>query len=163
MTAANGHSYRCLQKRVRGTNISAQTLLATDYLNHFNEIVMLLEMVADIPECLDDARAWAPKSYQDHFRDSGFSDKDLAVEAYRHVPAVFLVPFESTIRAMDSLVTVSLQRIEAAAGRGDDDALRRVISGACGGLHKLIDVAGAIINGHDAKLEQNEIDRLLAG
>ncbi len=28
--------------KVRGTNISEKTLLATDYLNHFNEIVMFI-------------------------------------------------------------------------------------------------------------------------
>ena len=67
MTAVNGNEFKRYQERVRGTNISEQTLLATDYLNHFNEIVMLLEMLADIPECFEDAKAWAPKSYPDHF------------------------------------------------------------------------------------------------
>jgi hypothetical protein len=44
------------QEKVRDTNINEQTLLATDYLNHFNEIVMLLEMVPDMPEMLEDAK-----------------------------------------------------------------------------------------------------------
>ena len=64
---------RTFRKLVSGTNINEQTLLATDYLNHFNEVVMLIEMIADMPECLEDAQAWAPKSYQDHFRDSNVS------------------------------------------------------------------------------------------
>ena len=76
-----------MRDRVRGTNINEQTLLATDYLNHFNKIVMTMEMVPDMPELLEEAKAWQPKTYQDHFRDSGFTDKDLAIEAYPHAPA----------------------------------------------------------------------------
>ena len=60
--------------RIKGTNIDERTLLATDYLNHFNEIVMLLELVPDLPDCLEDAKEWRPKSYAEHFRDSGFVD-----------------------------------------------------------------------------------------
>src|SRR3546814_1723486 len=41
-------TYRLL---VRGKNINQNTLLATDYLNHFNEIIMLLEMLPSMPEC----------------------------------------------------------------------------------------------------------------
>ena len=35
-------------------NINAATGLATDYLNHFNEAIMLLEMLASAPEFRDD-------------------------------------------------------------------------------------------------------------
>ena len=41
---------------VRGKNINETTLLATDYLNHFNEIIMVLELVPDMPECLEEAQ-----------------------------------------------------------------------------------------------------------
>ena len=60
--------------QVKGKNINEQTLLATDYLNHFNEIVMLIEMVPDMPECLDDILEWTPKSYTQHFEDSSFTE-----------------------------------------------------------------------------------------
>ena len=33
-----------LHVRVRGKNINEETLLATDYLNHFNEIIMLFDI-----------------------------------------------------------------------------------------------------------------------
>ena len=35
--------------RAKGTNVNDRTLLATDYLNHVNEIIMLLELVPDAP------------------------------------------------------------------------------------------------------------------
>lgn len=50
------------RQRVEGTNICDASLLATDYLNHFNEVVMLIGMIPDMPECLDDAREWRPKT-----------------------------------------------------------------------------------------------------
>jgi hypothetical protein len=34
-----------------GANINPTTWLATDYLNHFNEAIMLLEMLPCAPEC----------------------------------------------------------------------------------------------------------------
>ena len=163
MTAANGGEYERYQKRVQGTNISEQTLLATDYLNHFNEIVMLLEMVADIPECFEDAKAWTPKSYPDHFLESGFSDKALAVEAYEHAPPCYRQPFDNTVETMNSLVLTGLKRIESSLEGGDETATRSAVASVSGGLHKLIEVASAIIHGHEATLEQDEIDTLLNG
>jgi hypothetical protein len=63
-------------------NINPSTGLSTDYLNHFTEAVMALEMAADIPECLDDLRAWQPKTYLEHFAASRFSNRDAVIRAY---------------------------------------------------------------------------------
>ena len=43
--------------------------LANDYLNLFNELVMMLEQIALMPELLQDLLAWKPVSYQVYFRD----------------------------------------------------------------------------------------------
>ena len=48
--------------RLHGTNINEQTLLATDYLNHFNEIVMTWEMVPDFLDLWDEVKDWRPIS-----------------------------------------------------------------------------------------------------
>ena len=80
---------RELTQRAENSNVNPKSLLATDYLNHVNEIVMLFDLVPDAPECLDDCRAWAPKSYQDHFRQSSIADRDLAIEAYDHAPPAY--------------------------------------------------------------------------
>ena len=54
------------QQKVEGTNISSTTLLATDYLNHFNEIVMLLEMVPDMPDMIEDCKEDARRVQRAH-------------------------------------------------------------------------------------------------
>ena len=80
------------RRLVAGTTINGTTLLSTDYLNHFNEFVMMLELTADMPDMAADIADWQPKSYAQHFADSGFSHADLAIAAYDHAPREFRVP-----------------------------------------------------------------------
>lgn len=149
------------RERVRGTNISEKTLLATDYLNHFNEIVMLIEMIPDMPDMLEDCRAWAPKTYQEHFRDSGFSDRDLAIEAYQHVPSKFRAPFEESISMMNQVVAHTLDRVGADIVGGDPDKLRTDCQISVEMIHKIIQVMNGIIHGAAHVMEQDEIDAYL--
>lgn len=153
-------AFLAFSTKVEGTNINPQTLLATDYLNHFNEIVMMLEMIPDMPDCFEDAQAWQPKSYQDHFRDSQFRDRELAVEAYDHVPARFRKPFEDVIGQMNALIGMTVERI-APLVEGGSGELRMVCSDASRGVQKLMDIASAIIHGSESRFDQKEIDGLL--
>jgi hypothetical protein len=150
------------QKKVEGTNISSTTLLATDYLNHFNEIVMLLEMVPDMPDMIEDCKEWAPKSYQDHFRDSTFSDKELAIEAYEHVPEKFRRPFEETIEHLNTIVAHAITQLETVITGGDENLLRVTASAITTSLQKFMDVASGIIHGSAKTMSQEEIDDALA-
>jgi hypothetical protein len=152
---------RTLGLLAKGKNINPETLLATDYLNHFNEIIMLLEMVPSMPECFEDVRAWAPKSYQDHFRDSGFADKDLAILAYENAPARFRGPFDATIAQMDALVADGLANIEGAIRAGESGLVEALVSNLSRNLQKFVDVASAIIHGDERTMDQNEIDSIL--
>ena len=68
---------------MRAANINPRTGLATDYLNHFNEAIMLLEMIPDMPECAEDFLGWQPLSYSEHFTASNFKARDLAIEAMK--------------------------------------------------------------------------------
>lgn len=150
------------RERVRGTNISEKTLLATDYLNHFNEIVMLIEMIPDMPDMLEECLAWQPKTYQEHFRDSGFSDKELAIEAYEHVPTKFRKPFEASISLMTHVVRTTLQRLETDLEPGTDpDKLRVDCSTSVELIHRIIQTMNGIIHGSAHVMEQAEIDLYL--
>ena len=66
-----------------GPNINPVTGLSTDYLNHFTEAIMLLEILPAMPDCLDDFLAWEPKDYREHFAASRFSNRDAVIAAYR--------------------------------------------------------------------------------
>jgi hypothetical protein len=148
-----------IRARVQGKNINPDSLLATDYLNHFNEVIMLLGMVPDMPECLDDAKAWAPKSYPQHFRDSGFTDKDLAILAYEYSPPALRRTFDDTVALMNELVARGIQQIESCLAQPDQLAATvRVLSR---NLQLLMDVATATIHGRQATMGQDEIDKIM--
>ncbi|GEO80586.1 hypothetical protein [Pararhodospirillum oryzae] len=154
-------SLETLRARCEGRNINPETLLATDYLNHFNEIIMLLDMVPDMPEIIEDCRSWAPKSYVDHFRDSVFSDKDLAIEAFLQAPARFKDPFNETIAHMNHLALDSVAWIEEMLNEGTMERAGERARAASRSLQKLMDVASAIIHGSSATLDQAEIDAMI--
>jgi len=153
---------RTLRLLVRGKNIHDDTLLATDYLNHFNEIIMLLGLVADMPECLEDALQWAPKPYEKHFSDSGFQDKALAILAYENAPRRYREPFDHLVTQMDTTVLSALTRIQQATSDGDTERLQNMLPGITHKLQRLVDVASAVIHGRAMTSEQDEIDALLA-
>lgn len=150
------------QDRVQGTNISPASLLATDYLNHFNEIIMLLGMVPDMPDIIEECRSWEPKSYKDHFRDSGFRDKELAIEAYDHVPERFKTPFEETVEQMNRVVASAIDKITTANADGDPASAAFKAETASRLLQHLLDVSSAIIHGSAVTMSQSDIDAFMA-
>ncbi len=91
--------------RLRAANINPRTGLATDYLNHFNEAIMLLEMIPDMPECAQDFLLWYPLSYREHFMASRFKARDLAIEAYDSADEHIRVEFDNITGAMTSILT----------------------------------------------------------
>ncbi|MGD1879828.1 MAG: hypothetical protein ACFB13_20280 [Kiloniellaceae bacterium] len=153
-------TYRLL---VKGKNINQNTLLATDYLNHFNEIIMLLEMVPSMPECYDDAAEWQPKSYAQHFRDSCFSDAELAILAYENAPENYRQAFDATIEQMDRLVLEAMPRIKSLIETGDEGPLQLGVEGVTRKLQSFVDVASSIINGNMDTLDQRQIDQVMNG
>ncbi len=152
---------RTLALLVRGKNINQETLLATDYLNHFNEIIMLLEMVPMMPDCLEDAKAWVPKSYEEHFRDSAFTDKELAILAYQQAPEKFRLPFDSAIEQMNTLVAEGLKEVEQAVESGEEGRIELAVSSVTRALTRSIEMASAIIHGHERTTDQSEVDAIL--
>ena len=154
--------YEEYRAMVEGTNIWSQTLLATDYLNHFNEIVMLLDMLPDMPDMIEVCKEWAPKSYVEHFAASTVADRELAVDAYAHVPYRFRRPFEETIGQLNNLIIGGVTRLD---GDITDDVDPLILKETCTAISRaaqaLMDCASAIIHGSERAMAQAEIDGLL--
>lgn len=125
-------------------NINPATGLATDYLNHFNEAIMLLDLVATVPECLPDLMAWRPLSYRDHFAASSFKDRDLAVAAYDAANPEAREDLERLADAMTAilLATRDAMMVEGCAVDTTTEAAR-----AAAQLRPMVAEAGAVING----------------
>lgn len=148
--------------RLDGTNINQSTLLATDYLNHFNEVVMMIEMIPDMPDCMEDVAEWRPKTYQEHFADSAFSDRELAIEAYDYAPSALREPFETAVGQANRLVELSVDRLSRAIESADDEMLQLMAARASLNLKRLVEVIGAIINGSTSAINQIEVDEMFA-
>jgi len=105
METAQASSTEDITASLTAANINPVSYLATDYLNHFNEIIMLLEMIPDMPDIVEDCLEWRPKSYKQHFADSGFQGRDLAMQAYDMAPAEAREHFEYVKEHLDTHVT----------------------------------------------------------
>src|SRR3954454_681136 len=90
--------------QLKAANINPRTGLATDYLNHFNEAVMLLEMIPDIPECAEDFLAWTPLSYAEHFTATNFKARDLVIEAYEQADREIRTRFDHLTKSMTDIL-----------------------------------------------------------
>jgi hypothetical protein len=141
-------------------NINPVTGLATDYLNHFNEAIMLLEMLASCPDCGDDFNAWKPVSYREHFAQSRFKDRDIAIEAY----AVADPAARGCLEMLADAMTALLQAARAALAELPETDAARLAKRSAAELKALVARAGAVINGEtDAGgiAPQAAIDRLM--
>ncbi|MCK1289218.1 hypothetical protein ABIB75_000208 [Bradyrhizobium sp. GM2.2] len=131
-------------ERLRVANINPRTGLATDYLNHFNEAVMLLEMVPDMPECAEDFLTWSPLSYAEHFTASNFKARDLAIEAYEKADPNVRAQFDHLTDTMTSILTA----VGSAMREVEKDTTRvRLAEQAAHWVKPLIAACGGIING----------------
>lgn len=150
--------YERYQEKVKDANINSQSLLATDYLNHFNEVHMLFDMLPSMPECMEDIQTWAPKSYSEHFADSVFADKDLAIEAYEHSPDEYRLPFEETVSEMNDMILQTIMQATPVLEENNADELQKIIREYSPKMIELIEKCGAIINGAKQQTQQNSID-----
>ena len=140
---------------MRAANINPRTGLATDYLNHFNEAVMLLEMVPDIPECAEDFLGWQPRSYAEHFTASNFKARDLAIESYNSADVRIRTEFDNMTSAIISILTA----VGAAMREATQDKTRaRLAEQATGWVKPLVTQAGGVINGDGAA----DVDYIMA-
>ncbi|OKL42562.1 hypothetical protein [Pseudovibrio exalbescens] len=128
-------------------NINPSTGLATDYLNHFNEVVMLLEMMPDLPDCAGDVLIWQPCDYIQHFEQSNFSEKRLAIKAFDCSPTDLRDALNQTVALIDAEV-LSLQALIENAEALSPEILHEIQHRATTFIRPLITQASGIIHGH---------------
>ena len=132
--------------RKRRSNINSGSLLATDYLNHFNEIIMLFDLAAEMPDCFQDVAAWQPASYPEHFARSNFSDKGLAIEAYELCPQDVRVTFDATVAELDSHLLGGIEQCLLTLERGEPEKFKLMCRASAEESRSLIDRLSAIIH-----------------
>jgi hypothetical protein len=140
--------------QLQAANINPRTGLATDYLNHFNEAIMLLEMIPDMPECAEDFLGWHPLSYREHFTASNFRARELAIEAYDAADERIRTEFENITSAMTSILTA----VAAAMREVNQDKTRATLAEqATAWVKPLVMKAGGVINGRGGEADVDYI------
>lgn len=146
--------------RLAAANINPHTGLATDYLNHFNEVVMMLEMLPAMPDCAEDVLAWQPLSYEDHFEASCFKEKGLAIEAFHAAPPPVRRALRDVVATLDTAVCEKQGRLRAASEMetGIEDLAATLAMETVEEIKPLIANASAIIHGHLDPADDGEAD-----
>jgi hypothetical protein len=147
-----------LSARIAQTTIDDGTLLSTDYFNSFNEIIMLLGMIQDMPEMLDEVRSWRFCTYEEHFRESGLAFAPLAIEAYTHVAPAVREQFERTIEELRLTVEEARDALARMMEQSELDRFRHSAIVYTARLQALVDTGSAIVHGAGQIADQSAID-----
>ncbi len=140
--------------------------LSNDYLNHFSEVLMLVELAALDPEVIADLAEWRPIDYPSYFATSQLRRAPQARAAYEALCADRLAAFEQVVRAMDQLSTTAIRALRPPCEPADAALVAEVTGPA---LRRLIAQASAFLNSGGGNLPdsseieeaQTVIDRLL--
>ncbi len=141
--SSSGTPFSAPASALIAANIHPTTGLATDYLNHFNEITMLMDLLPSMPEVIDDIRHWRPVSYVEHFARSTFKGRALAIATYRELPVLNRALFEETIASVDETLLDAIARLEAAT----PDAYETIVLETQAQLGPLMARASGLIHG----------------
>lgn len=143
--------------------INPSTGLSTDYLNHFSEAIMALKMMPAMHDCLDDLRAWRPKSYREHFAASHFRDRHAVIAAYEGADPAVRKALDSASATLNAVLSATRDVVLRDLAAPDAAVLAQR---ALARLNPLIARATALINGTptgtgaDSKNTQAAIDAL---
>lgn len=146
--------------RIAGTNIDNRSLLSTDYFNHFNEVVMMLGMVGDMPEILDEIDKWDFKTYREHFMESGLGFAPLAIECYEAAPPELRERFEKIATQMSMLIVETRLKLRTTMEAGEMDKFKDMANLHSMELQGMIDDGAAVVHGYTASLDQSKIDAM---
>ena len=153
---------RAAAPRLSGANINPATGLATDYLNHFNEAIMLLDMASSCADCRAEFLDWQPMSYREHFAQPHYKHRSIAIEAYRQADPTARRYLDTLADAMTDVLQATRKALAADL---PPQTARQLAERTAAWLRPLIARAAAVINGEpDADgtmTPQATIDRLM--
>jgi hypothetical protein len=151
--ASAAHAPEATAHNIPSVHINPGTGLSTDYLNHFTEAIMLLEMAATMPDCLDDLRAWRPVTYREHFAGSRFTDRDAVIAAYEAAEPAVRDALNSTAETLNTVLVEACDVVLRHLATPDAQALAHR---AVGWVKPLIARTAAVINGTRVVAEGSE-------
>ena len=91
--------------------LSPITGLANDYLNVFNEILLVLEFLPSMPEMTDEVLAWRPRGYREYFQHSPLPGAREAARRYEMVDPTLRARFESLLGRLNDIALGAQSRV----------------------------------------------------
>ena len=138
-------------------NVNPATYLATDYLNVFNEALMLIGLVGDDPDMLEELEGWSAPGYAEHFERTNFQGKEVVIAAYDAADPLRRSVLELRAKALEALIVAESTALATAHKRG---VLRKDdVSAAIDMLQGYIPRLDALITG-GAAASESTIDAL---
>lgn len=129
--------------------------IANDYLNMFNEILLMIEnMPILLPEMVDDLEKWTPVSYREYFGRSPLPGSAKALKAYDNIDPVFRSAFERQISVVAEIAKESRATILAmrkGQGEIDPDQITEPCQVLAIKLREALDTAADMVNNGAAK------------
>ncbi len=144
--------------------------IANDYLNHFNEILLLIEnLPVLLPEMVDEILAWKTVGYREYFLNSTLPGKHQALEIYDAADPALRQDFEAMIKLLDGIVLKSIDMVinnRLADGTIDPDGIAGICELLAADLRVVLERTADLVNhGSAPPLErpQDMADRILKG
>lgn len=93
--------------------VNPKSGIANDYLNTFNEILLLIEnLPVLLPEMVDELLQWKPTGYREYFQASSLPGSRVALEIYDGLPEPIRSHFERMIEAVNGVALASVDTIK---------------------------------------------------
>jgi hypothetical protein len=142
--------------------------IANDYLNHFNEILLLIENLPTLlPEMLDELLEWNPVTYREYFAKSQLPGSARALQIYDGLDDTFRRDFESIIDGINAMALASIEVIRAhrsPAGDIDPSKVSDFCENASSAIRSALNRAADLVNNgrtSAAESPQGMADRLI--
>ena len=149
--------------------VNPQSGIANDYLNHFNEILLLIEnLPALLPEMVDEIVAWKPVGYREYFEKSPLPGSKETLKIYDSLDEAFRRDFDYMIELLDKIVLHSIDIINKNRlpdGTLDPDGIGEICERLSASMRVVLDRTADLVNfGYAPPLErpQDMADRMLS-
>lgn len=143
--------------------------LANDYLNHYNEVLLLIEnLPVLLPEMVEELVNWEPVSYQDYFNKSPLVGSKAAVLIYNSLNPQLRSEFEGNLNRINALASESIstiKEIESKNGSLESESIENYCQAASAEIRTAIEAAMDLVNYGlqlPSETPQGMVDRILS-
>ncbi len=140
--------------------VDSVTGLATDFLNQFNEVSMLLDMIANDPSLMEDLEAWRSRDYIAHFAASGFADRHLVLEAYELSPPLTRRRFDALCGELADILAQGLAFLSNCRTAGAEASVAPAAEALSQELRSHLDRLDALIHAGRRRPSQGFVDSM---